>query len=288
VNSYDARAYAYRCICESSRPRARARVPELRDDQGAAAHPTDMLLLPLIAASTLFGPSALVAGAVTFQPPVLVGRSVEVPCGEAHCRPHCHGCYAGNTPVVDAVVALAPGVLATPWTSGYALGQEPGNLAFAISLTNGQQWSNRTVLPVDTDDGSGLLGLPNMPWIWTTRPALGLLNLGGGCNSSEAPGKAIAAHCPQFKCSPTASPAFATLVANRSNSAGISLSASCGQVEFRGFPHPLGRTGLLSSWGDDGGSSTITRPVRLPDGSLLMSMAMDPADETKRNGKVTD
>ena len=132
---------------------------------------------------------------------------------------------------------------------------------------------------------------------------LGVLNLGalfrGGSaelsgekkkqpRASEAPGKAVAAQCSQFKCSPTASPAYATLVANASSPVGVSLSAECGQVEFRGFPHPLGRSGLLSDWGDDGGSPTITRPVRLPDGSLLMSIAMSPADEAKRNDKVTD
>ena len=243
-----------------------------------------MLLLPLMIAASRM-PSALATAGATFQPPVLVGRSVEVPCGEVHCRPHCHGCYAGNTPVVDAFVALAPGVLVTPWTSGYALGQEPGSRAVAISLTNGRTWSNRTVLPAAEDS---LLRLPNMPWIWTARPVLGLLNMGGGCNASEAPGKAVAAQCSQFKCSPTASPAYATLVANASSPVGVSLSAECGQVEFRGFPHPLGRSGLLSDWGDDGGSPTITRPVRLPDGSLLMSIAMSPADEAKRNDKVTD
>jgi hypothetical protein len=239
--------------------------------------------LAAAAAAVVAAVAAAAAGTASkFAAPVLVGRSADVPCGEPSCRPHCHGCYAGNTPVVDGVVALAPGVLVTPWTSGYALGQGEGNLAVAISLTNGRTWSNRTVLPA----GSSLLSLPNLPWIWTARPALGLLNLGGGCNASEAPGKAVAAQCPQFKCSPTASPAYATLVANASSPAGISLSASCGQVEFRGFPHPLGRSGLLSGWGDDGGSPTITRPVRLPDGTLLMSMAMNPADEAKRNNKV--
>ena len=132
-----------------------------------------------------------------------------------------------------------------------------------------------------------MLALPNYPYVWTARPDLGLLNVNGGCNASLPPGKAVAAQCPGFKCSPTASPAYATLTANASAPAGISLSASCGQVEFRGFPHPLNPScGLLSGWGDDGGSPTITTPVRLPDGSLLMSVAMNPADEAKRNNKV--
>ena len=213
--------------------------------------------------------------APVFRPPVLVGLSAQVPCGEPTCRPHCPGCYAGNTPVVDHFSAVAPGVIVAPWTSGYPLGRA-GNLAFAISTSNGASWSNRTVLPA-----TGLLDLPNYPWVWTARPDLGLLASLGGCNASVAPGKDVAAQCSEFKCGPTASPAFATLTANKAVPPGISLSASCGQVEFRGFPHPLRPIGLLSGWGDDGGSPTITKPVRLHDGSLVMSIAMVTADEPR-------
>ena len=217
----------------------------------------------------------------TFHPPALVGRSVHVPCGPPECQPHCSGCYAGNTPVVDHFTALGSGVIVAPWTSGYHLGTA-GNLAFAISIDNGQTWSNRTILPP-----TGLLGLPNYPWVWTARPDLGLLDIvHGGCNASVAPGLAIAARCSRFKCSPTASPAFATLTVDRSAPAGISLSASCGQIEFRGFPHPL-VSGLQSGWGDDGGPPTCTRPLRLPDGTLLMSIAMTTADEPEQ-GTVRD
>jgi len=213
--------------------------------------------------------------ALTFRPPVVIGRPIAVPCGQPSCQPHCTGCDPGNftVPVPDQVISLAPNVLVAPWTSGYPLQAE--QLAFAVSRNGGGSWE-RAVLPP-----SGPAGLADYPWVWTARPGLGLLNADAGCNSSAAPGKAVAAMCPRFKCSASASPAYATLVADASAVAGVSLQARCGQVEFRGIPFRLKpRSGILmSGFGDDGGICTLTRPLRLADGSLLMTSALTPADE---------
>ena len=244
----------------------------------ATGRPTTSTTAALAGAAAVGGgqSSASVSASLRWRPPVVVGRPVAVPCGRPSCQPHCDGCDPGNftVPVADQFVALGPrGVLAAPWTSGYSLQAE--RLVFAVSLDGGGTWK-RAVLPP-----SGPAGLADYPWVWTARPDIGVLNTDAGCNRSVAPGKAVAAMCPRFRCSATASPAYATLAANGSAAAGVSLRAQCGQVEFRGCPFPVTpqRSILMSGFGDDGGSCTLTKPLRLADGSLLMSSALTPANE---------
>lgn len=132
----------------------------------------------------------------------------------------------------------------------------------------------RSCSPILARCVSALRGRPSQsshlpPGVMTN---LGLLP--GACNATGHD-KAVATACPGLKCSATASPAFATFRVNSSAPGGVSVGSSCGQVEFRGYPHPL-----LPQFGLLDGFTFPTDPVRLADGSLLVSFALKTADES--------
>lgn len=217
------------------------------------------------AALLLLVPSAASSSAtevVAFRAPVLVARP----------NPDCTSCAHPTwiTPACDGFISLGRGVLVSPWNQG---------LTVALSLDNGESW-NRTQLQPEP----GAFWYGGVGSVWPAIPAAGsssssanvMTNLGllpGACNATGHD-KAVAAACPDFKCSATASPAFATFTVNASAPGGVSVNSSCGQVEFRGYPHPL-----LPQFGLTDGFTFPTGPVRLGDGSLLMSFALKTADE---------
>jgi hypothetical protein len=206
-------------------------------------------LLPLVPA---------VAAAVAFRPPVLVARA----------SPDCTNCPRPNwiTPACDGFISLGRGVIVSPWNQG---------LSFALSLDNGKSWRNRTQLQPDPGAlrvGSAWPAVPVLASAAGVMTNLGLLP--GACNATGHD-KAVATACPGLKCSATASPAFATFRVNSSAPGGVSVGSSCGQVEFRGYPHPL-----LPQFGLLDGFTFPTDPVRLADGSLLVSFALKTADES--------
>ena len=220
--------------------------------------PLSIVLILLLTPSA--APAAAVA--VVFRPPVLVARPV----------PDCIGCPHPTwiTPDCDGFISLGRGVIVSPWNQG---------LSFALSLDNGVSWRNRTQLHPDP----GAFWYAGVGSAWPAIPVAGkgasagvVTNLGllpGACNATGHD-RAVATACHGFKCSATASPAFATFTVNASAPGGVSVDSSCGQVEFRGYNHPL-----LPRFGLTDGFTFPTDPVRLGDGSLLMSFALKTADE---------
>jgi hypothetical protein len=214
------------------------------------------------------------SSAVSFQPPVLVARSI--PCGTDSS---CDDGTTWTTPAPDLFVSLGSGIIVSPWRNG----RRPNDgMSFIVSRDGGELWSNITHLDpeVGTVSSAGI-GAPWYPAVPTATSGattnLGLLPF--GCNATGK-GKVLAAQCSAFKCSATASPSYATLTVDASAPAGVSANNSCGQVEFRGYPHPL-----LPQLGMTDSFTWPSNAVRLADGSLVMSFALKTADETKHPPK---